>query len=151
MNVTLAYANFVIGALPRMGKTFLLREALLIAGLDPRARVYAIDGKGTGDLSACELYAHFYARGDRPEQVERVLHALRGLREEMRRRADVIDGLPREEAPESKVDSRSHSTSASAPATVAVVEAEFLERFTARRGGEVELAGDDQRPAESRS
>jgi hypothetical protein len=46
---------------------------------------------------------------------------------------------------------RSHSTSASAPAAVAVVEAEFLERFTARRGGEVELAGDDQRPAESRS
>jgi S-DNA-T family DNA segregation ATPase FtsK/SpoIIIE len=106
VNVTLAYANFVIGALPRMGKTFLLREALLIAGLDPRARVYAIDGKGTGDLSPCELYAHFNARGDRPEQVERVLHAFRGLREEMRRRADVIDGLPREEAPESKVGSR---------------------------------------------
>jgi len=106
VNVTLAYANFVIGALPRMGKTFLLREALLIAGLDPRARGYAIDGKGTGDLSPCELYAHFNARGDRPEQVERVLHAFRGLREEMRRRADVIDGLPREEAPESKVGSR---------------------------------------------
>ena len=48
----------------------------------------------------------FYSRGDRPEEIERVL---RYLREEMRRRADVIDGLPREEAPEGKADSRAAS------------------------------------------
>lgn len=106
IDLTLAYANMIIGALPRMGKTYLLRQVLLVSGLDKRVKVYALDGKGTGDLSACALFAHFYSRGDKPEQIDRVLVALRALREEMRRRADVIDGLPREEAPESKVDSR---------------------------------------------
>ncbi|GAA2855524.1 FtsK/SpoIIIE domain-containing protein [Pseudonocardia halophobica] len=105
ITLTFAYANMVIGALPRMGKTFLLRQALLVAGLDVRARVYAFDGKGTGDLAPCALYAHCYSVGDEPEEIERVLLKLRELRQEMRRRARVIRELPREEAPESKVTS----------------------------------------------
>lgn len=105
VEVTLAYTSWVIGAVPRIGKTFALRELLLIAGLDPRARVYAIDGKGTGDLAPCGLYAHFYSVGDEPEELLRVLGALRSVREEMRRRARLIRELPREECPESKVTS----------------------------------------------
>lgn len=100
-----AYASMVIGALPRMGKTFLLRQALLVAGLDPRAKVYALDGKGTGDLAACAQYAHFYSRGAKPEEIERVRAAVRELRAELLRRADIIDGLSREDCPESKVTS----------------------------------------------
>lgn len=103
--VTLAYANMIIGATPRQGKTYLLRELLLIAGLDARSRVYAIDGKGTGDLAPAALFAHFYAVGDDEDEVERVLLALRKLREEMRRRAKVIRNLSHEEAPDSKVTS----------------------------------------------
>lgn len=105
VDVTLAYTSWVIGAVPRMGKTFALRQLLLAAGLDPRAKVYAIDGKGTGDLAPCGLYAHFYSVGDEPEEQLRVLETARGLREEMRRRARIIRGLPREQAPESKVTS----------------------------------------------
>lgn len=103
--VTLAYSNGVIGAIPRMGKTFFLRQVLLIAGLDPRAKVYAIDGKGTGDLSPCGLFAHYLGIGDEPEDIDLQLDAMRGLRVELRRRAKVIRNLPREECPESKVTS----------------------------------------------
>lgn len=105
IDLTFAYANMVIGALPRMGKTFLLRQVLLALGLDVRTRVYALDGKGTGDLSPCALFAHFYSVGDEPEEIERVLHAFRALRDEMRRRARLIREMPREECPESKVTS----------------------------------------------
>lgn len=105
IHLTFAYANMVIGAVPRMGKTFALRQCLLVAGLDVRAKVYALDGKGTGDLAPCALFAHFYSVGDEPEEIERVLFGLRELRGEMRRRARVIRGLTREEAPESKVTS----------------------------------------------
>lgn len=105
VDVTFAYGNMVIGAIPRQGKTFVLRQALLVAGLDVRAKVYAIDGKGTGDLAPCALFAHFYGVGDEPEDVAAQLDAMRGVRAELRRRARVIRDLPREECPESKVTS----------------------------------------------
>lgn len=105
VELQLAYASMLIGAVPRQGKTFVVRELLLAAGLDKRAKVYAIDGKGTGDLAPCSLFAHFYSVGDEPEEVERVLYALRGLKAEMRRRARVIREMGREECPENKVTS----------------------------------------------
>ncbi|HEY0641569.1 MAG TPA: FtsK/SpoIIIE domain-containing protein [Pseudonocardiaceae bacterium] len=101
--VTLMYVAGVIGAVPRMGKTFTLRELLLIAALDPRAELHMFDLKGTGDLSPLEPVAHRYRAGDDPEDIEYALTALRGLREEMRRRTKVIRELPKELCPESKV------------------------------------------------
>lgn len=108
VDVQLAYANVIIGAVPRMGKTFTLRQLLLTAGLDPSARVYAWDGKGTGDLAACVPFAHSYLRGpnpERPEKIEKALESLRELRRELVRRADVIDSLPPSVCPENKVTS----------------------------------------------
>lgn len=102
----LAYANVIIGAVPRVGKTFFLRELLMMAGLDPHVQTYVIDGKGTGDLSPCAVYAHRYQRGvrsTRPELIEKVREMVRELRREMDRRADIIDSLPHDECPESKV------------------------------------------------
>ncbi|GEL17706.1 FtsK/SpoIIIE domain-containing protein [Pseudonocardia asaccharolytica] len=106
VGVTLAYSNMIIGAVPRIGKTFVLRQLLLIAGLDVTAKVIALDGKGTGDLSACAHFAHVYLRGarpDRPEQIAQVLDTVRWLRKELGRRADIIDALPFDQCPESKV------------------------------------------------
>lgn len=88
-----------------MGKTFLLRQALLVAGLDLRAKVYSLDGKGTGDLASTQLFAHFYSRGAKPDEIERVRAAVRELRAELLKRADIIDSLTREQCPESKVTS----------------------------------------------
>lgn len=103
MAVTLMFAAIVIGSIPRMGKTFLLRLFLLIAALDPRAALYAFDFKGTGDLGALEPVCHRYRAGDEDEDVLYVLHALREIKEELRRRAKVIRSLPRSICPESKV------------------------------------------------
>jgi len=103
VNVTLAYTSWIIGAQPRLGKTFAVRELLLLAGLDPRCKVAAIDLKGTGDLAPTALFADFYSVGDEAEDIEAQLDYLRMLRREMRRRARVIRELPHTECPENKV------------------------------------------------
>jgi S-DNA-T family DNA segregation ATPase FtsK/SpoIIIE len=101
--VTLMFASVVIGSIPRMGKTFLLRLLLLIAALDPRAELYAFDFKGTGDLRPLEPVCHRYRAGEDDDDVLYVLQSMRELREELRRRAKVIRGLPSHRCPESKV------------------------------------------------
>ncbi|GAA4676761.1 FtsK/SpoIIIE domain-containing protein [Streptomyces chumphonensis] len=103
--VTLMFASVVVGSIPRMGKTFLMRLLLLIAALDPRAELHAYDFKGTGDFGALEPVCHRYRAGEEPEDIEYVLHSLRELKDELRRRAKVIKALPRRRCPESKVTS----------------------------------------------
>ncbi|MEV1086153.1 cell division protein FtsK [Streptomyces sp. NPDC050211] len=103
VSVTLMFASVVVGSIPRMGKTFLMRLFLLIAALDPRAALYAFDFKGTGDFGALEPVCHRYRAGDEDEDILYVLESLRELRAELRRRAKVIKSLPRSRCPESKV------------------------------------------------
>ncbi|MGM9335613.1 cell division protein FtsK [Streptomyces murinus] len=103
VSVTLMFASVVVGSIPRMGKTFLMRLFLLIAALDPRAELHAFDFKGTGDFGALEPVCHRYRAGEEDEDILYVLESLRELREELRRRAKVIKSLPRTRCPESKV------------------------------------------------
>lgn len=100
VNQTLAYTSWVIGAVPRMGKTRCLLNLGLTCALDPRARLFVFDLKGTGDLSALAKVAHFYGVGDEPEDIEVMLRVLRSLREEMRKRARQIRDLTLEENPD---------------------------------------------------
>ncbi|MEU2231865.1 cell division protein FtsK [Streptomyces vietnamensis] len=103
VTVTLMFVAIVIGSVPRMGKTFLMRLLLLIAALDPRAEIHAFDFKGTGDFGALEPVCHRYRAGEEDEDIEYVVSSLRELKDELRRRAKVIKSLPRSRCPESKV------------------------------------------------
>lgn len=103
LSALLMFTNLVIGAIPRMGKTFVLRLVLLAAALDPRVELWAADLKGTGDLGMLEPVAHRYYVGDDDDEMDALLGGLRALSQELRRRAKVIRGLPRDVCPESKV------------------------------------------------
>lgn len=103
VTITLMYASMVIGAVPRMGKTFFARLLLLAAALDVRAQLYPFDLKGTGDFRPLAQVAHRYAAGDDVEEIEYGLAAMRELRTEMRRRTKVIQSLPLDRVRESKV------------------------------------------------
>lgn len=108
INVVLAYTSGVIGAVPRMGKTFALRSLMLLAALDPRAKLYTFELKGTGDLSCMKLVSHVYGIGDEPEDIEAQLEAMRGLRQELRDRVKRVRKLAEDEpklCPENKVTS----------------------------------------------
>lgn len=104
VHLTLAYANAVIGAIPRQGKTFFLRELMLAAGHDLRVKLYCLDGKGTGDFAPLKPFAHFYSLGDDLDEIERVRGMLRELRAEMRRRAAALAELDETQCPENKID-----------------------------------------------
>ena len=103
VTLTLMFASMIIGSIPRMGKTFSLRLALLGACLDPRAWILAFDLKGTGDLSPLEPVAHRYRAGDDEEDLAYAVAAMRDMATELRRRTKVIRDLPRDLCPENKV------------------------------------------------
>ncbi|MCD0442484.1 cell division protein FtsK [Glycomyces sp. A-F 0318] len=99
----LMFTNWLVGSIPGMGKTFLVKLPVLAAGLDARAEVWAFELKGTGDLSFAEAYAVRYASGFDDEEIEAALKALRDLRAECKRRVRIIKGLPKDLCPENKV------------------------------------------------
>ncbi|SDP87911.1 DNA segregation ATPase FtsK/SpoIIIE, S-DNA-T family [Actinopolyspora xinjiangensis] len=104
VDLTLMFVSVAIGSIPRMGKTFALRELLLIAALDPRAELHTYDLKGTGDLDPLEKVTHRHGVGDEPEEIEAALTDMRGLRDELRRRARLIRDLAKKgQCPENKV------------------------------------------------
>ncbi|WP_327284878.1 cell division protein FtsK [Streptomyces sp. NBC_01205] len=106
VEMSLMYIAGIVGAIPRMGKTFLLRLLLLIAALDPRAELHTYDLKGTGDLDPVgDKCSHRHQAGEDDENIEYAIKDMRALREELRRRAKVIRSLPRDICPESKVTS----------------------------------------------
>ncbi|MFD8596128.1 cell division protein FtsK [Kitasatospora sp. NPDC059646] len=107
VTVTLMFIAGIIGAVPRMGKTFLLRLLLLISALDPRAELHTYDLKGTGDLDPVgNQVSHRHRAGDDDEDIEYAIADMREVREELRRRTKVIRSLPRDVCPESKVTSQ---------------------------------------------
>lgn len=103
VTVTLMFASVIIGSIPRMGKTFLLRLLLLICALDIRVEIHAYDFKGTGDLKPVAQVAHRYRAGDEPEDIDYLLAGMRALQKEMRRRTKVIRELDERRCPENKV------------------------------------------------
>jgi S-DNA-T family DNA segregation ATPase FtsK/SpoIIIE len=103
VEVTLMYASGVIGAIPRMGKTFLLRLLLLAAALDQRCEIHAYNLKGGSDMDPLEAVAYRYRTGDDTEDIEYLVRDLRAVSEDMRARYRTIRDLPRAVCPESKV------------------------------------------------
>jgi S-DNA-T family DNA segregation ATPase FtsK/SpoIIIE len=103
VTITLVFASMLIGAMPRVGKTFALRVLLLAAALDPGVQLRIFELKGTGDLSMLEGCCHRYASGADEATLESAMASLRELYGELLRRAKVISALPREVCPENKV------------------------------------------------
>jgi S-DNA-T family DNA segregation ATPase FtsK/SpoIIIE len=105
VETTLIFASGVIGAIPRMGKTFTLRLLLLAGALDPRVEMHVHDLRGGADLAPLEKVAHYYRSGDDPEDMAALVADARAMRVEMGRRYKVtretLKGDPR--CPEGKV------------------------------------------------
>ena len=103
VEVTLMFALGVIGALPRMGKTALLRLLALAAALDPTCELHVYDLKGGADLLPLEPVAHRFRVGDEPEDLAYLRSDLRAIHADMARRYKVLRGLPRAVCPEGKI------------------------------------------------
>lgn len=103
VGLTLMFASMVIGAVPRMGKTFALRLILLACALDVRAELHVFDLKGGADYRCLGPVAHRFRIGDEPEDIAYLAADTAELRTEMRRRYKVLRELPEKICPEGKV------------------------------------------------
>lgn len=103
VSILLMFANLLIAAMPRQGKTFALRVILLALALDPIVEQRNFELKGTGDLSMLAPISHHYASGPDDKTIEACVVSLREVYKDLERRAKVIAGLPRELCPENKV------------------------------------------------
>ncbi len=104
VTVLLMFANVLIGAMPRQGKTFAMRVFMLAAALDPSVQLRVFELKGTGDLSALETVAHHYGSGSDDDVIAACVASLRQLvQDELPRRAKVIRQLPKDICPENKI------------------------------------------------
>jgi S-DNA-T family DNA segregation ATPase FtsK/SpoIIIE len=101
--VTLMYASGLIGAIPRMGKTFILRLLCLAAALDPRVELHLFNLKGGPDFKPLRHVAHTYRAGDDEADIDAALAALRLAQKDMQRRYAVLEELGDERCPEGKV------------------------------------------------
>lgn len=103
VSILLMFANVLIGAMPRFGKTFALRVLVLAAALDPNAQLRVFELKGTGDLGPVENVSHHYGSGADDATCEQAMDSLRDLYGELEKRSATIRRLPRELCPENKV------------------------------------------------
>ena len=103
IRVQLMFTSLLIGAIPRMGKTFAARVPALACALDPIVELHIYDGKGGQDWRTFERVAHRLGFGVRDEAVLGLVEDLRALVEDMNRRYDTIAALPADICPESKV------------------------------------------------
>lgn len=101
--VTLIFALMIVGALPRMGKTFLLRLLTLAGALDTSAELHVYDLKGGADMLPLEPVAHRFRIGDEPDDLNYLKADLKAVHADMSRRYKTLRNLPRDVCPEGKV------------------------------------------------
>jgi S-DNA-T family DNA segregation ATPase FtsK/SpoIIIE len=106
VGVDLMFANMVIGAMPRMGKTFSLRVLVLAAALDPTVELRLFELKGTGDLAMVEQVCHHYASGADTDTLDAAMASLTELYKDLEKRSKTITRIAKENralCPENKV------------------------------------------------
>jgi len=100
---SLVWTSFLVGSIPRMGKSNAARIVVAAAALDPTTRLIVFDGKGGKDWQATEAVAHFYAAGTRKTVVEALVGVLQDAVEDMDQRFERMRKMPDDVCPEGKV------------------------------------------------
>ena len=99
----LIYGNWLLGAIPRQGKTAAVRVLACAAALDPLAQMWVHELKGSGDLDPLERVSHRFVSGVDDESIGYAAESLHLLRAEVMRRTERLKALPRELCPDKRV------------------------------------------------
>lgn len=123
VELTMVWSSLLIGAIPRMGKTFAARLPAAAAALDPHVRLIVFDGKGGKDWQPLQAVAHRYGSGVRVAVVEHLAHTLQALIEDMNARYETLRTLPHDLCPEGKLTpAASHNRSLRMPLTLVCID-----------------------------
>ncbi|HMG44627.1 MAG TPA: FtsK/SpoIIIE domain-containing protein [Acidimicrobiales bacterium] len=97
------WTNVLIGALPRMGKTFVLRLLIAAAAMDPYVKLLLWDGKGGKDHAPFERVCHAFGAGASDEVAKALLATATDLVRDMDERYKKMSRLPDDRCPEGKL------------------------------------------------
>jgi S-DNA-T family DNA segregation ATPase FtsK/SpoIIIE len=103
VKVPLVYHNWLLGSIPRQGKTAAVRVLACGIALDPLAEMWVHELKGSGDLDPLERVAHRFVSGVDDESIAYAAESLRLLRAEIMRRTERLKGLDRAVCPDKRV------------------------------------------------
>ena len=103
VEVPLIFHSWLIGSIPRQGKTAAVRVLACASALDPIAELWIAELKGSGDLDSLERVSHRFVSGIDDASIGYAAESLRLLRAEIGRRSERLRSLPRELAPDKKV------------------------------------------------
>jgi S-DNA-T family DNA segregation ATPase FtsK/SpoIIIE len=103
VKVPMAYHNWLIGSIPRQGKTASVRVLTCGAALDPLAELWLHELKGSGDLDPLEGSSHRFVSGIHDEAIGYAAESLKLLRAEVGRRTERLKALDRTLCPDKRV------------------------------------------------
>jgi DNA segregation ATPase FtsK/SpoIIIE, S-DNA-T family len=102
VKVSVVYRNWLVGAIPRQGKTATVRVLACAAALDPIAELWICELKGSGDLDPLEKVCHRFCSGVDDESIGYAAGSLKLLRAEIARRTERVRALTREQCPDKR-------------------------------------------------
>jgi S-DNA-T family DNA segregation ATPase FtsK/SpoIIIE len=103
VELPVVWTSILIGAIPRMGKTYAARIPVTAAALDPHVRVIGADGKGGKDFRPFERIAHRFIRDARTDSARRLIAVLEEAAADVEDRFSRLADMDDELCPESKV------------------------------------------------
>jgi DNA segregation ATPase FtsK/SpoIIIE, S-DNA-T family len=103
VKVPMAYHNWLIGSIPRQGKTASVRVLTCGAALDPLAELWLHELKGSSDLDPLESCSHRFVSGIHDEAIAHAAESLKLLRAEVGRRTERLKALDRVLCPDKRV------------------------------------------------
>jgi S-DNA-T family DNA segregation ATPase FtsK/SpoIIIE len=99
----LVYHNWLIGSMPRNGKTGTVRELLAAVSLDPLCEMQVHELKGTGDLDAFEPLCTRFSSGIDDDSIGQAAESLARAVADCEKRGPLIKGLPTSICPDKRV------------------------------------------------
>jgi S-DNA-T family DNA segregation ATPase FtsK/SpoIIIE len=102
VKVPVAYHNWLIGAIPRQGKTAAVRVLACGIALDPLCEMWNHELKGSGDLDPLECVSHRFVSGIDDPSIAYAAESLKLLKAEIGRRTGRLRALPREVCPDKR-------------------------------------------------
>ena len=98
----LIYGNWLLGSIPRQGKTAAVRVLACGVALDPLAEMWVHELKGSGDLDPLERVSHRFVSGVDDPSIAYAAESLKLLRAEVMRRTERLKALDRELCPDKR-------------------------------------------------
>ncbi|GAA3624484.1 hypothetical protein GCM10022223_46940 [Kineosporia mesophila] len=103
VKATLMFNSFLVGALPRSGKSFAAKCLVAPAVLDPHCDLTVLDCGGGRDWLPTQEIAVDYVAGDEEEDLLRIVAILNRIRDEARERLAKFRKMSAAEMPEDKL------------------------------------------------